>query len=611
MKLEKSHKSVQTSTKQLSFRRDFIEGPLQLYDWIIFIFFAFCCFFIFQQGDILHTGGSAIAYLNGHIWDFYDYNKVYMVGNNYLPSTYILFAIWDIPLRLFGIVTIPTENVHYYVLMWYKLLPCLFYIACGYLMYKIGLEIGFGSKKAKLCAYAFLTTPIGFFSQFLFGQYDIFTVFFVLLGIYYYIKDDTFKFILFFSIAITFKYFAFFVFVPLLLLREKNIMKDIRNVVCVFIPLAAEVGFYFHSEAFHTGVFGFGATNYIFAAAIPITISEIRLVIVGFLLVCGWAAFTQAKDYADEIKWAVYFCNIIAFIFFGLSFWHPQWLLFAVPLWVLGTFMNKRSDIFFVLDLLAMFFYIGFTVNIWTGNVDQSLFSLGILKKFAGNIDATKYTMQKLFLIHDPGLWFSAFSSILLINAIFKHPKFCVEDFQESIDHFWGYVRARFVLGVSIFIVPAFACLILSNTMPIYVFNPDISEASVLGPITTERQVAQVFTASTDTLSEIDGYFATYSRTNDSKLKLTIQDMSNQKTLYSADVDVPDLQDNAYSEIKFSPINMTKGGQYKISFTASETNDNDYVTIYRTKENSDENTGYAIVDNSKQDYNLCIRIYGK
>ena len=42
-----------------------------------------------------HTVASSFTYLNGHIFDFYKYNTTleYIKLNNYMPSSYILFAI--------------------------------------------------------------------------------------------------------------------------------------------------------------------------------------------------------------------------------------------------------------------------------------------------------------------------------------------------------------------------------------------------------------------------------------------------------------------------------------------------------------------------------------
>ncbi len=137
-------------------------GRLTIYDILCFLLLAVLCYFSFQQGDILHTAGSSFAYLNGHIIDFYDYNATYMGSNNYYPSTYILFAIWNLPIRLLGLVTEPTQNVSTGVIMWYKLLPTLFFLSSGMLIYHIGCAMGMENGKAKVSEYVFLTTLIVF-----------------------------------------------------------------------------------------------------------------------------------------------------------------------------------------------------------------------------------------------------------------------------------------------------------------------------------------------------------------------------------------------------------------------------------------------------------------
>ena len=65
-------------------------------DWAIFIVISVFCFLSFNQlDDMYHTVASSFTYLNGHIFDFYKYNTTleYIKLNNYMPSSYILFAI--------------------------------------------------------------------------------------------------------------------------------------------------------------------------------------------------------------------------------------------------------------------------------------------------------------------------------------------------------------------------------------------------------------------------------------------------------------------------------------------------------------------------------------
>ena len=435
-----------------------VEKPLKAMDWILFAVIGFLCFFSFQQGDIFHTGGSSFAYLNGHILDFYDYNVAFVGGNAYLPSTYILFAIWNIPVYLLRLMTLPSISAPWIVVMWYKALPTLFYILSGFLLYKIGMTIGFDSKNSKLMSYIFLTSPLAFFSQFIFGQYDIFTVFFVLLGIYFYFKNDFIKFSILFGIAITFKYFALLIFIPLLLLREKNILKILKNAVIAAVPFVLEVLLYFRSPAFKNGVFGFGAKNYIFDAGFKTTATNISIVVVLWIAVAFWAFFTDVETKEDTLKWSLYFCNIVVFLIFGLSMWHPQWLIFAVPFMVMSSMINKKLDIFMLLDIVLMLFFTIFTVNFWINHVDQALMLNGIFKKIISSNLGVTVSMRSLFVIQDKDLIFSFITGLFLVNAIFKHPKYDIVECNPSIDKHLNIIRARFIIGVAIWVVPSLIC---------------------------------------------------------------------------------------------------------------------------------------------------------
>ena len=85
------------------------EKPLLIWDYVAFAAIAVFCFLVFQQSDLLHTAGCSYGYLNGHFRDFYDYCGTFDIHPAYMPSFYLIFAIWNIPMRLFGVVTFPTE----------------------------------------------------------------------------------------------------------------------------------------------------------------------------------------------------------------------------------------------------------------------------------------------------------------------------------------------------------------------------------------------------------------------------------------------------------------------------------------------------------------------
>ena len=164
-------------------------------DWVISAVILMFLFFTCAYGDLMLTGNRSFL-MYEHFTDFYkaSYEQSHGYYANYLPSTFLAYAIWNLPLYLTGHAPQAMLTNSFINNMWYKLLPVLLYYATSHLIYQIGVEVGFGEKKAKLCKFAFLVFPIGVFSQFIFSQYDIFTVFFMVLGLYFYVRGGLWKF---------------------------------------------------------------------------------------------------------------------------------------------------------------------------------------------------------------------------------------------------------------------------------------------------------------------------------------------------------------------------------------------------------------------------------
>lgn len=237
------------------------------------------------------------------------------------------------------------SNIGLGVIYYNKIFTTLFYIACAIIMYKICKTIGFDDKKSKITSFLWLTTPIAIFSQFIFGQYDIFTVFFTLLGVYFYFKNDDFKFALFFSIALTFKYFPAFVFIILLIYREKNIIKIIKQCAIFIIPFAIELLIYISDSAFREGVFSFGANSFIFGLTLKTEYGmNIKIFLMFWIFICGYTYFNEVKNKSENEKYIFYYLSLVSFMLFGLSHWHPMWIIFITPFLVFGTVINKKYN---------------------------------------------------------------------------------------------------------------------------------------------------------------------------------------------------------------------------------------------------------------------------
>lgn len=306
--------------------------------------------------------------------------------------------------------------------IWYnKILTSLFYIASAIVIYKICNAIGFDNKKSKITSFLWITTPIAMFSQFIFGQYDIFTIFFMLLGIYFYFKNDDFRFALFFGISLTFKYFPAFIFIVLLIYREKNIFKIIKQCAIFIIPFAVELLIYISDSAFRERVLGFGATSYIFGLTLKTEYAiNIKIFLIFWIFICGYVYFSEVKNKAENEKWIFYYLSLVSFMLFGLTYWHPQWVIFITPFLVFGTVINKKYNIFMLLDIFLMLFFIFFTVNTWTRHVDSYLLTKGI---FGNILDIRNSSLLMKSIFKDSNwLSYTFFSRLLLLNALFKHP---------------------------------------------------------------------------------------------------------------------------------------------------------------------------------------------
>ena len=137
-------------------------------DWFFFGFMALFSFESFCHDDIMNTGNRAWIYYDG-LLDFYDNAAAWTRDNgaNYMPSTFLLFAIWNLPLKLLG-VEAPINKFDFRtgLCVWYKLLPLLFFFGSLYLIYQVAQKMGVGAHKAKLAMYVFATMPICFYSQF-------------------------------------------------------------------------------------------------------------------------------------------------------------------------------------------------------------------------------------------------------------------------------------------------------------------------------------------------------------------------------------------------------------------------------------------------------------
>ncbi|MBP5254507.1 MAG: DUF2029 domain-containing protein, partial [Lachnospiraceae bacterium] len=533
--------------------------PLRWFDWVVFALFFLFCFFSYQMTDLLHTAACSYGYLNGHILDFYDY--LAEAGTDvhggsglwaaYFPTIYVLFAIWNLPMRLFGIVTVPTGQLGFLPVMWAKVLPCAAYLACGYVVFLICCRLRMGEIKARVAMYAFLTVPAAFFSQLILGQYESLVLLCVLLGYYYWLQEKDVPFILWFSVGVTFKFTILFFFIPLVLLREKDFLKILVRCAAVMGLTVLEYLVYRGSPAFAANVFGVSGSatpvGFLFNASYFTGFRfsgveyQVYLVVLAFAAVCGYSYFLRTEEKEELPAYSVYVMGLAGAALFCFTKWHAHWLMLVIPFWTIGAFLSSHTKLWLALDLVFMVFFAMFNVEAFAYAHDEVLLNPGIFKFLMPGGRVASYTVMKEYLgFLNPSLVLSLLTAMIGAFALFKHPKFMRADADSMKDVSMGWIRGRFIAGMLVFIVPSMICLFTTLYPPeMHYSEQRWSEVVMLEP---DVPVEQRFYATGSRVSKIAFPVAVRSDEGRGVLAVTLLDASGN-VLYSHEDTVVSLYD--------------------------------------------------------------------
>lgn len=347
---------------------------------------------------------------------------VYFLTTHYVDNPVIfLTAYWDnvsiienSPWSIFSTPTLPYGLLHRFIcqiwvlpinllhevfgmnfdgmgaFLWYKTLPILFLLCDTYILGMLAKQCGLSNEKEKWLQFFSISSLFVALPVFHIAQTDVIYLFFVLLGIYYYLKGNHWRFILCFALAIPMKYLPVFVLIPLVLLREKRIlyiMRDcllgISGVICEKIICKIGDVLYYAAiaknniEAAVTSVAASGRAeeaadtvttyadskgNFIshfinktlyfeFPAVRKGMMASVLLLL--FFLLCIWC-YMQKKE--NEQEWnqiCVYTVAASLSIYFFLGTPTPYWIVILIPFLLLLLFMNERClRINLILELL-------------------------------------------------------------------------------------------------------------------------------------------------------------------------------------------------------------------------------------------------------------------
>lgn len=399
--------------------------------WIVFSILCVLAYAFFIHTDILEISSHSYIFLDsifkGRFFSYYQYvaehpfgKELYYLNNaNYNITTYAVFGIFQLPIYIFNaIFGTFNETLLYYVA---KFVGVAFFFACISVVRKIALLLKLDSKTANYAALFFALSPVAFFSPLMMSQYDSLPLFLALLGILYWMRGDVAKCVLWMGLGAACKFYVLLLLVPLVLLREKRVLRIIKyGVMSLWLIIPTTLLFLGRipdANNFNSIMVG-RLLEVKFSAA-----SNIPVFLTLYLILCA-AAFlwTPKKDHTERV--GMWLCLMVTCLFALLVLWHPQWLILLVPFVVLTTMLEKNRIVWWWLDI--MFAAGFFLVSFMSFPVDGNLFDFGVLGLATGfRSGLIDYVTVAPFLAQIP--MFPALSAILLsvpliCNMFLKFP---------------------------------------------------------------------------------------------------------------------------------------------------------------------------------------------
>lgn len=336
-------------------KRFFREYKLESVLILITVFILTTCT---AYSDFYATSRHGIEFwtvlFEGHPLQFYEHcydiawgNDVYNgnAGCAYDFSVYAVFAVWNLPIWIIEKICGINAQSNLFCVIWGKmLLVAAVFLSAKLLceVYKLITENKDNDRQNDFLILNYLSSLLLLSYTVSSGNYDILAEVFILCGIINYLKGNYRKFLLWFIIAITFKYFAAFIFIPLVLLKEKRFLFITRDML-ILISLSVVEKLIFTQRPITN--LSESAGGY-FLGLIPsvtmaqkIDIEGIGTVSILFILYAALAIYCYMQDVNSDAhifkKKVIYACLCSWAIFFLFCSINSYWIVLIVPFLIL------------------------------------------------------------------------------------------------------------------------------------------------------------------------------------------------------------------------------------------------------------------------------------
>ncbi|MEA4912651.1 MAG: hypothetical protein VB092_08600 [Oscillospiraceae bacterium] len=429
---------------------------------------------LFVHPDIVETANHARILLDcifdGRFLDFYEVvaaheNSFYYVnGANYNIAFYIVFALWELPVYLFGkLFSIAIGEK--FMWLWAKALPALCGVAnaalVGRLIAKDAAEDG------RDAASALLLNPLAFFFPVVMGQYETVCMLFILWAFFYYIKKDMARFCALMGVAALFKSFALLLVVPMLLLTDKRLLHILRDLALSVLPTLL-TGLLFRGRTADAPIFSNVMIGRLFGMKLWDRVPVFPLLLA---LACVYCFLRPAPKERRALLYAGAGIGLFVFGVFILTVeWHPQWLYLFLPFWVIGAYLGKNRTLYYYLTPIVA---AGAFLACWytaPGHLEAGLFYYGVLGvNFSAPTVLTYLRLSTPLFCLASALLYAAMGAVLLAYVPVGGQSLAARAERSAVlpacKHSRLWLWADFALGYGFWLFVVIGVLVVSGTL--------------------------------------------------------------------------------------------------------------------------------------------------
>lgn len=334
--------------------------------------------------------GKLVA--SGKVLNLYEFN-LNSVVLNYPPAIYLFHGLFGYLFKLVGLSELNQPNINFLLL---KLPYLIFDLLIGIILYKL-----VGSNKKAILAFAlWMFNPINLYVTYMLGQFDIIPTFFIILAVYFVTKNKLKWAALAIGFGVAFKLSPIFLAVPVAI-YNKNFLGRIKLLILAGLPYFISIIPYIFSKSFRaTALFTDQNTKSLYAGISVSGAESILLfpaVLLFFYLVI-W--FFPRKLNINKLF------LIPLLLFFILTHYHPQWLIWITPLLILDLITSKFKSILPVCLIIygwlgSLFFFdpsltIGIFSPVWPSL--QTLSHYWYLAQINSNFNLPRSIFQTIFV---------------------------------------------------------------------------------------------------------------------------------------------------------------------------------------------------------------------